>query len=110
MRTSQPFFVHGIRVGTVTNVESHPSFQRGTLTLDDCAERLRFETVVALARKVDLSTSEEYQSSWATWMRGCEELQDLRLTIGDGQTRIEEFTIESDWSIEWRDMNGIELD
>jgi hypothetical protein len=105
MQTEQPFFVRGNRVGTVVNIETNPSFNRGILRLDDCSERSVFEAVVSLARTVDVSEPDEYQSSWDAWRRGCDELQDLHLWIGDGRTQIEEFTIESNWSIEWQNMD-----
>jgi hypothetical protein len=104
MEEKQPFFVRGIKVGTVDQIESHPSFKRGILALDDCPESSIFDAVVSLARKVDIVTPEEYQACWEMWRRGCDELQDLHLWIGNGQTQIEEFAIESDWSIEWQDM------
>ena len=110
MQTEKPFFVGGIHVGAVYKIESHSNFNRGILTLDDCCERSIFETVVSLARNIDISTPEEYQSCWDTWRRGCDELQDLHLWIGDGKARIEEFTIESNWSIEWQDMNVVGVD
>lgn len=105
MDNKQPFFVRGIQVGTVEQIESHPGFKRGILTLTDCPDRSVFETVVSLARNVDIVTPDEYQACWEIWRRGCDELQDLHLWIGNGKSPVEEFSIESDWSIEWQDMD-----
>jgi hypothetical protein len=103
--TPLPFFIRGRRVGSVEQVSEHLRFFRGRLNLDECAERPAFEAVVALARDVDNCPSDEYQAKWNIWMRDCSELQDLHLWIGSGQTQIEEFSIQSDWSIEWRIMD-----
>jgi hypothetical protein len=103
--TQQPFFIRGIRAGLVDTIESQSGFSRGVLHLDDCPERPIFAAIVSLARDVDTAPPNEYQARWEIWNRGCAELQDLHLWIGDGQSQIEEFSIESDWSIEWCEMD-----
>ncbi|MCS7468284.1 hypothetical protein NZK35_16655 [Stieleria sp. ICT_E10.1] len=70
---------------------------------DDPLHRI-FETVVMLAANVDSSTPADYQAAWDRWYRGCGELQDLGLWIGDAEGPIEEFSLESDWTIEWSNM------
>lgn len=109
MEHKLPFFVGGMQVGTVDQTESHSGFKRGILALDDCPVRSVFQAVVCLAQKVDIVTPDEYQACWEMWRRGCDELQDLHLWIGNGRTQIEEFTIESDWSIEWQEMEDFEI-
>jgi hypothetical protein len=103
----QPFFMRGIRVGVVDQIELQAGFNRGVLHLNECPERSIFETVVSLALDVDTAPAHEYQARWEMWRRGCGELQDLHLWIGDAKSQIEEFTIESDWSIEWENMDGV---
>lgn len=107
LETDQPFFISGIRVGTVGQIESQPNFKRGILSLEDCPARSIFEAVVSLARKVDTATPDEYQACWEMWREGCDELQDLHLWIGDGSTQVEEFAIQSDWSVEWQNMDDV---
>lgn len=109
MKHTLPFFVGGMQVGTVDQIESHSGFKRGILELDDCPDRSAFQAVVRLAQKVNIVTPDEYQACWEMWRRGCDELQDLHLWIGNGRTQIEEFTIESDWSIEWQEMEDFEF-
>ena len=43
---------------------------------------------------------EDYQAAWHDWQRGCSELQELQIWVGEARASSEEFTIESDWTIE----------
>ncbi len=101
-----PFFLDGRRIGSVHDVVPHSGFFRGRLALDGDDARPVFDAVVALAAAVDTCSPDDYQTAWHDWSRGCGELQDLQLWIGDAKTPIEEFAIESDWSIEWRNMDS----
>ena len=101
-----PFFIDGKRAGCVTSVAPQTGFFRGRLALDACPKHTVFSSVVALAAVVDSTSPDNYQAAWHDWQRGCSELQDLQLWIGDAGTQIEEFSIESDWTIEWRNMDG----
>ena len=92
-------------MGIVEQIVPKAGFSRGVLLLDECPERRSFTAVVALAHDVDTATPDEYQERWEIWNRGCGELQDLHLSIGAGKSQIEGFSIESDWSIEWREMD-----
>ena len=103
--SSLAFFVGGQRVGLVLNIIPKTGFFRGQLTLDQCPDHAVFSTVVKLAADVDSASPSDYQTAWEMWRRGCGELEDLQLWIGNGPTQVEEFTIESDWSIEWRNMD-----
>ena len=99
------FFVNGKRVGHVSDVVAQAGFSRGRLALDDCGDHPALAAVVALAAIVDTTSPDNYHAAYHDWQRGCSELQDLQLWIGDAATQIEEFTIESDWTIEWRNMD-----
>jgi hypothetical protein len=105
--TRLPFFVQGVRVGTIRDVENCAGFNRGKLEFDaphDDTLRRAFQAVVDLARQVDTCEPAEYQECWETWNRGCGELEDLNLWIGNTDGSVEEFNIESDWSVEWRNI------
>jgi len=99
-----PFFVDGLRVGIVPEVEHHTRFNRGKLELEttnDSTEKTVFQVVVQLAKQVDTCEPERYQQCWYGWNRGCSELQDLNLWIGNAGGPVEEFSIDSSWVIEW---------
>lgn len=103
--------VDGKRVGLVSDIEIHPQFNRGKLQLElernDPIHSL-FILVVNLAARIDSSSPADYQAAWDRWYRACGELQDLGLWIGI-KGPVEEFSIESDWSVEWSTMDGDDL-
>jgi hypothetical protein len=101
-----PFCVAGLRIGLVHDVEPHAGFNRGKLVLDNdnCADARVIKVVVGLATRVDDALPELYQVAWQAWRDGCDEIQDLGIWIGHNSGPVEEFSIESNWSIEWRDM------
>ncbi len=103
----QPLTVDGKRVGLVTVMERRPQFNRGTLRLEierDDPIHVVFDAVVKLASNVDRCSPADYQTAWDSWYRACGDLQDLGLWIGN-KGPIEEFTIESNWTVEWTNMD-----
>lgn len=100
-----PFFVRGRRVGYVTDVTEYAGTFHGLLRLEDCLEHNVFASVVALASDLDTTNPELNRDKWELWKMGCGELQDLHLWVGKAETQVEEFSIDSDWSVEWRNMD-----
>ena len=47
----------------------------------------------------------DYLAAWHDWQRGCSELQELQMWVGEARASIEEVSSESDWTIEWRNIN-----
>ncbi len=84
--------------------ERLPGFCRGLLRLEipvDDPIRRAFEAVVGLAKKVDDCDSSEYQAAWGEWLRGCQEMRDLGICVGEARGVVDDFSIQSNWKMDW---------
>ena len=100
-----PFFVAGVRIGSVMNAIENRGIGRGTLVLDSTdADASAIIAVVSLAKKVDDAVPEDYLAAWQTWRDGCDEIQDLGLWIGSKEGPVRVSPLSHDWSIEWQNM------
>lgn len=102
VESSLAVFCNGLHIGTVRVVIACPGFSRGSLHLDDCRQRPIFDSVAALAAAVDGAEPNDYQAAWYDWQKACMKLQQLNVSIGANTATVDQLTIESDWSIEWR--------
>jgi hypothetical protein len=103
---AKPFFVAGFCVGSVRDITAHAGFNRGKLSLENenSAQSQAINAIVALAKQVDDVPAENYLAAWNAWRKGCDEIQGRDIWIGTDTRPIEEFSILSDWSIEWRSI------
>ena len=85
----------------LVRVFGRPVNQRPELRLEPVEDAGHFPgglVAVELAHLVDSSTPADYEGAWQRWREACRMIQGI--CIGDIGTP-ENFTIESDWRIEW---------
>ncbi len=100
-----PFYVAGIQIGTVDNLEEHHAYFRGNLRLDatcDATIRAAFQKAVDLAKRIDVCDPNKYEACWFGWKIACDALEVLSIGIAEPQKLAEQFNIESDWHVEWQ--------
>lgn len=102
------FSVVSVRIGLVHDITSQNGFNRGTLVLDDetSEESVKIKALVSLAGQVDVAWGNVYLEAWHTWRQSCDATQAAGGFIGSTERPVGEFSIDSDWLIEWADAES----